>query len=818
MVYLLGIIRTVLLMLALVGLSSVLFTPFNSPGPTPKRTPSPANTKTRRPQRPDPNSLNARLRQAHAYRLAQSPLAERVYENLLHVSPDPKLYLYYAQSLALNGKFRESQRALEEYHVRKPALRSTQAYFSRKVVLRSPTRKSRFLPPITDRYRVEYLNINSEGTEFSPTYYRRGLVFCAGRRDASQRDAGRSSYLDLYYLPDLGGLHEGGPPPGSLRKLGSGTSEPRLGTDQYSPATANDSRKVGTYEGTRIATGQGYGDDDPRGADPQRTNPGNEPLDFSRSINTKYHEGPATFTKDGRRIVFTRNNFNNGDLRKSIDNVNKQKLYTAEEKSGAWSAARELPFNSDEYSTGHPTFSPDDQLLYFASDRPGGFGGNDIYVAEFRNGQWSAPANLGRGVNGRGNELFPFIDPAGNLYFASDGHPGLGGLDLFFVEMNNAVPVGKIINLGAPLNSTKDDFGILTDGERREGFISSNRKRGDDDIYRFVREKGEEACRYLTLTVVDADDQTPLDSVAVTLETRSGRTETRSTVGGRVELCLDRNQDYLFHAERSGYQSNLIGFSTRGTTDNQSSSLEIPVQKNLVVAAPPVDSLSDTPANTAGTMGKTSSGVSKLRGVVRGADTRPLEGVIVTLRSDCGGPVQRVVTGLSGAYEFFTINGCDYTLEATKVEYRTKTNRIRRPTKKTTVAKVINTDLSLWREGDAVAVDNIYHNYGQMAIRPDAARELDKLVATLKKNPQMVIELRSHTDSRGDAENNRIASQRRANLIVDYLAARGIARLRMKAMGYGESMPVNECRDGVTCTEAEYQKNRRTEFKIIRLK
>lgn len=354
------------------------------------------------------------------------------------------------------------------------------------------------------------------------------------------------------------------------------------------------------------------------------------------------------------------------------------------------------------------------------------------------------------------------------------------------------------------------DSSRLTDGGRRAGV--SNRKRGDEDSYRFVREKKADTCRYLTLTVVDADNQTPLDGVEVSLETPDGRTETRTTVGGRIDLCLNENREYLFDTKRAGYQPNLIGFSTRGFSDNQPSRLEISLQKNAVVS---------TPVDTSATADKISSGgVSKLHGVVRGTNGQPLEGIAVTLRGDCGGSVQRVITGRAGRYEFFTINGCDYTLEAAKVRYVANARSKAKPTKKVVAARAVtvNPSLNLWKGGNVVTADNIYYNYGQMNIRPDAARELDKLVATLKKNPQLVIALHAHTDSRGDAENNRAVSQRRANEVADYLALKGIARWRMKAKGYGESMPINECKDGVTCTEAEYQKNRRTEFKIIRLK
>lgn len=127
-------------------------------------------------------------------------------------------------------------------------------------------------------------------------------------------------------------------------------------------------------------------------------------------------------------------------------------------------------------------------------------------------------------------------------------------------------------------------------------------------------------------------------------------------------------------------------------------------------------------------------------------------------------------------------------------------------------------DVGLLKKGDIVQLDNIYHDQGKQGLRPDAARELDKIVATMKRYPSLQAEILSHTDSRGDANSNKILSQKRAQAVVDYMASKGIARSRMKATGMGESMPVNGCVDGVICTEAEYQRNRRTEFKVLEIR
>jgi outer membrane protein OmpA-like peptidoglycan-associated protein len=161
-------------------------------------------------------------------------------------------------------------------------------------------------------------------------------------------------------------------------------------------------------------------------------------------------------------------------------------------------------------------------------------------------------------------------------------------------------------------------------------------------------------------------------------------------------------------------------------------------------------------------------------------------------------------------------DGCDYTLEVSKDGYGTNVNKVKKVKKGK--AKEISLNSGLFKEGDLITMDNIYYDSNKANIRKDAARELDKLVATLQKFPLMVIELGSHTDSRGDGQDNMNLSEKRAQAAVDYIAKKGIDRNRMLAKGYGESDLVNKCTDGVSCTEAEHQKNRRTTVKIIKVR
>ncbi|MCU0471571.1 MAG: OmpA family protein, partial [Arcicella sp.] len=206
-----------------------------------------------------------------------------------------------------------------------------------------------------------------------------------------------------------------------------------------------------------------------------------------------------------------------------------------------------------------------------------------------------------------------------------------------------------------------------------------------------------------------------------------------------------------------------------------------------------------------------------LKGVVKTeVEKTPIEGVLVTFKNDCDNTTQQVMTGPDGVYAFNMTDGCDYTLEVSKDGYGTNVNKIKKVKKGK--AKEISLNSGLFKEGDLITMDNIYYDSNKAAIRKDAARELDKLAATLQKFPSMVIELGSHTDSRGDAQDNMNLSEKRAQAAVDYIAKKGIERNRMLAKGYGESDLVNNCVDGVSCTEAEHQKNRRTTVKIMKVR
>lgn len=207
---------------------------------------------------------------------------------------------------------------------------------------------------------------------------------------------------------------------------------------------------------------------------------------FSKKLNTKYHEAGVTFSPDNETMYFTRNNYGK-KLRRDSKGVNHLKIYRSQKVDGEWTEATELPFNSDSYSTGHPALSKDGKKLYFVSDMPGSMGDSDIFVVDvLEDGNFSSPKNLGPEINTEQKEMFPFIN-GDKLYFSSNGHTGLGGLDVYEATYDEENGFSDVKNLGKPINSNKDDFSYIINEETKSGFFASNRDggKGFDDLYSF---------------------------------------------------------------------------------------------------------------------------------------------------------------------------------------------------------------------------------------------------------------------------------------------------------------------------------------------
>lgn len=243
------------------------------------------------------------------------------------------------------------------------------------------------------------------------------------------------------------------------------------------------------------------------------------PVTLKGDINTPYHESSATFSKDGKTMYFTRNNYINGKKKRGKQRLVSLKIYKATKNdNGSWGNVEELPFNNDSHSVAHPALNNDESRLYFSSDMEGALGRSDLwYVDILQNGQYGEPVNLGPQINTEERESFPFISDNGNLYFSSDGHMGLGGLDIFVVSLDKNGEFKTVTNLKKPINTSQDDFGFIIDEEKKLGYLSSNRDGNEgsssDDIYAF-----SENCGVIIEGIVtDGKTGMPLEGSLVTL-------------------------------------------------------------------------------------------------------------------------------------------------------------------------------------------------------------------------------------------------------------------------------------------------------------
>lgn len=341
-------------------------------------------------------------------------------------SYNPINFLYYAQALQSNGDFEKAKK----YYLRYSELLGSEAADQRGVYLASAIDRMNEWGNDQDIVMKREDAINSEHLDFSPTFYKDGIVFVSSRKltDTKKYKWTGEYFMNLYY------------------------------------AAAN---QEGELEDVQS---------------------------FSKMINSKYHEGPVAFSKNYDRIFFTRNDHLNGKLKKNKKGVMKLGIFTALYQDGQWTEPKAISFNTREYEECHPALSADGKYLYFASDREGGHGGMDLYVSEFNAGKWEEPLNLGPKINTPGNDVFPFVHDDGTLYFASDGWGGLGGLDIFYTQKNETNNWTSATNMGQPYNSRKDDFGLILNVLGTEGYLNSSRLggKGKDDIYSFKRKTFEE--------------------------------------------------------------------------------------------------------------------------------------------------------------------------------------------------------------------------------------------------------------------------------------------------------------------------------------
>jgi outer membrane protein OmpA-like peptidoglycan-associated protein/tetratricopeptide (TPR) repeat protein len=593
-------------------------------------------------------------------------------------------------------------------------------------------------------------------------------------------------------------------------------------------------------------------------------------------LKTRFHDGPVVFSRDMNTAMLTRSNIKRGKLQRDAQKRAHLQLFSATLSKKKYKNAVLLPFNGDAYSTGHPALAPDGKTMVFASEIAGGQGGSDLYITKLENGGWTTPQNLGAEINSPGDELFPFITSTGMLWFASNGHPGLGGLDIFYSSSDAKGRWANVKNPGGPLNSARDDFSICFDN-RGQGYFASNRQggKGDDDIYHFQR------IIPLEIIVVNQETGEPVQGVGVRMLSSSGTESLLNTdAQGKATSYLDWGKSYKFEGGKEGYRAGTAQLD--GTADQSVGGREVRLSlykyptvtiDGSASAEKNNQPISDANVRLVGEQ-REKAFVSDLKGKFGGAaDTASIYTAIVqktgympaiqefetygakgdlivpvwvSLRE--GGSVLvegTVVDKSTGAAlpqthiraispENEVVSGPNKSRKDGKfwlVIDRTKTAdllasrdgyfsaRVSMPDNKLLKADsvaFVTVEMVPAKVGELVKI--IYYDYRESILTPKAKGNLDEIVYFLLDNPAAVVELSAHTDSRGSDEFNSTLSEARAKAAVDYVISRGVGVDRIKAKGYGRSQLANDCVEGKECTDAQHGENRRTEIRVTAIK
>ena len=709
--------------------------------------------------------------------------AEVWYSQVVQLSQEPVDYLHYAQMLQSNGKLQEAKEYYLQYH---EMLGGEESDKRGQVLANAIDRINDFKHSGVEIKNEEILN--SENLDFSPAYYKNGVVFVSSR---------------------------------GVEKVGDGTKDKWI-DDNFMALFFSEEMDDGSLA---------------------------NPEPFSYILTTKYHEGPVDFVQNGRKIFFTRNQYNNGKRENNSKGIMKQNIYSSTRSGEEWSDPLELPFNTVEYEEVHPAVSPDGTQLFFSSDRPGGYGEMDLYVVEKRGGRWGTPVNLGSQINTAGNELFPHVHDDGTLYFSSNGLGGIGGLDIFSTyAVDDSIWI-KPENIGVPFNSKKDDFGFIMNTTGTQGYLTSARKGGfgADDIYSFKigDPLNKEKKMLATVCVFDEKTTQRLEGAKVTITEVAFNGE---DVALDEEFIMrleetDKANEYILKLKRdlqNGSTANAAYFTDDGgefsVELNPDKTYKMVATKNGYLVAEKTFGPSDDPLefylSSCVPIPMTFTNCLVLEGQTLNQryKDKTVPGATVTMINLCTGDEYSTTSDKEGNYNFPCLEcDCEFILKGEKSNFKDGVGDVSTIGEDCESGGILIADIYLTPSdrndllfagnkigvGSVLELKNIFYDFDQFYIRSEARPDLDHVVNLMKQFPSMIVELGSHTDARGTYEYNIELSQNRADAAVDYIVRRGIERRRIKARGYGETQLRNNCKNYKDCSEEEHQVNRRTEVTIL---
>ncbi len=606
-----------------------------------------------------------------------------------------------------------------------------------------------------------------------------------------------------------------------------------------------------------------------------------DPTLFSKALTTNFNDGPATFSSDGDTIYFSRNQTIEGKFRDVTGQKNKLGIFSSVLADGKWTKVRELRINNEWYNVTTPYLSPDGKKLYFASDKPGGYGASDLYYCEWKNDYWNDPVNLGPVINTPGNESYPFVNNAGELFFASDGHPGLGGKDIFFSRLKNGNWLAPI-RLDPPINSEFDDFGIVTDPMGGSGYFSSNREK-TIDIYRFVT-------NFPQIFYNDIQEENKYcfsfkDSSTTSIDTlnlkyrwdfgdgkhSSGLSATHCFAGeGEFKIKLDivdKTSGKLFFAKASyildlrnleqpfitskdilikgestvfdGLKSHLPGYEILNYSWNFGDGTRLRGEKVYHAFTEKGEYLVNLEltlkSKSMGGIHKT--GISKRVSVLNSLNEKPKNPVLNSSSESEFQDIKKYgnarITSLYSAESVLKMDAIfQVELISSKAKIGLNSNTFRNVPNKYTVKEIIDPEdssyhyiidqqltlmacypafkemeregfknvqirLSLIKDPAEKELYNILKIFGDQAdsffdnsnkLMPTSVILLDQIVRILNKYPAIQLEIDVYSGNSGQLTGNQISTQEKAQLIENFLASRGINPIRLLAKGINEGL------------------------------
>lgn len=682
----------------------------------------------------DPYLGDAMVNLAKCYYYTNKPKEAALwYARILRYDGYKQYAFDYGQVLKMTGQYSEAKRWFRE-SMRNNSARGTHFSNSCDFALKDN--------PLDEVYSVQALpDINSKSADFAPTFYYDQLIFSSSRSIAVTKNgevAWTNDAFNQHYVANFNAQKE-----------------------------VTDAQVLRSYVGNDI------------------------------------NDAPMSYAPTEDMVVITSNNFMDG-IRHIEGSGLMMDLYLYQTKSvKEWDVKSQtfFPFNANvdtkqPFSTGHPCLADKGMTLYFCSNRPGGYGGYDIYKSRRTATGWSVPENLGHPINTAGNEMAPFVDADGRLYFSSDWHHGYGGMDVFMAK-KVAYGWGEVQNLGKKVNSPADDLYFIFDVSTKVGYFTSNRAggRGHEDIYQVRQQK---ALPQRPIAKLDLGSKFLLDDGYF-----------RAGDGG----LHNTSDPQLYHILQQLLDNPTAVIQINGYTDavgSTSSNLALSKERAAALASffiqKGINSNRIKVAGYGESFLVNDCGDNRRCTAEERAENRRLEIIVV------GSYINNVI---NITYDAAPAPNADKIVQDA-VAMAVANKKVVRSTSSSSKSNYRKPERKdHYAIGDKIAVASVFYEHGKSSIDHKKSPGLKELLDILNQHQHVVIEIGAHTDASGSAKYNRELSEKRAIAVKKYLEKKGIPSSRLVARGYGESQLLNGCTDGVRCSKDEHALNRRTEFKVI---